>query len=252
MVTIRDFFPDVLETRADSSQSAQVVVLGMFGQSPRIEDQFLDVPISPQALAMVSRTKRVVKNHDPSARGVEPVLYGLQGKIVRVAFPRLVPQRSQVSYGILRVDGEDSSPGKRTEIVHDMTTTAQKNFDDGYSTRLTRTVARVALKMASAEGIGIGARAAVGGNNKDSTQAVGFVISALARIFAIATEEADKRSWRTLPDHIQLIRVSLKPGEHRLRFEARDRQDRQVGLVTERTVTLREGQTYFLTPYTPF
>jgi len=113
-------------------------------------------------------------------------------------------------------------------------------------------VARVAVKMASAEGIGIGAGAAVGGKNKDAKQAVGLIVSALARIFAIATEEADKRSWRTLPDQIQMSRISLNPGEHVLRFEARDHQDRQVGLMTERTVTLREGETYFFTPYSPF
>jgi len=139
-------FSGITNSPAFSSQKAHVVVLGMFGHAPRVEDQFLDVPISAQALGLVLQTKRVVqKNTEPAARGVESLLYGLQGQVVRVALPTLVPQRSQVSYGILYVKGDDSSPGYQTELVNDMTATAKKNFDDQYPRILARTVARVAL-----------------------------------------------------------------------------------------------------------
>ncbi|MEC4673281.1 MAG: hypothetical protein VST68_03755, partial [Nitrospirota bacterium] len=163
----------------------------------------------------------------------------------------LVSGQSQVAYGTLQVNGETSSE-YRTELVHNMTATAQKNLDDRYPSILARTVARVAVKMATAEGIGIGAGAAAGGKDKEKGQAVRLIVSALARIFAIGTEEADKRSWRTLPDQIQVARVPLRPGDYVLRFEPRDQQGRPLGSVTERHLTLSAGETYFLMPYSPF
>ena len=244
-------FPNIMEQATISEAQAQVVVLGLFGRAPRLADQFLDVPISGQALGLVLQTKRVVGRNKSQARGVESLLYGLQGQVVRVALPTLVPGGSQVAYGTLQVTGDTVSK-YRTELVQNVTATAQKNLDDRYPTILARTVARVALKMATAEGIGIGAGAAAGGKDKETAQAVRLIVSALARIFAIGTEESDKRSWRTLPDQIQVARVTLHPGDYVLRFEPRDRQGRQLGSVTEQHLSLRAGETYFLIPYSPF
>jgi hypothetical protein len=36
----------------------------------------------------------------------------------------------------------------------------------------------------------------------------------LFNIASIVTEEADKRSWRTLPDKIQMSRILLPPGNY--------------------------------------
>ncbi|MEC4674834.1 MAG: hypothetical protein VST68_11660, partial [Nitrospirota bacterium] len=141
-------FPTVVEQATTSDGQAQVIVLGLFGRAPRLADQFLDVPISAQALGLVLQTKRVVGRNESQARGVESLLYGLQGQVIRVALPTLVSGQSQVAYGTLQVSGETSSE-YRTELVHNMTATAQKNLDDRYPTILARTVARVAVKMAT-------------------------------------------------------------------------------------------------------
>ena len=245
-------FPDIVVEAMPSEGQAHVVVLGLFGRAPRLADQFLDVPISAQALGLVLQTKRVIGRNESKARGVEPLLYGLQGQVIRVALPTLLPGESQIAYGTLHVTGGEISSEYRTELVHNMTATAQKNLDDRYPEVMVRTVARVAAKMATAEGIGIGAGAAAGGKDKDTGQTVRLIVSALARIFAIATEEADKRSWRTLPNYIQEARLTLQPGDYVLRFEPRDHQGRLLGSVNEQHVSLLPGETYFLTTYSPF
>jgi len=39
-------------------------------------------------------------------------------------------------------------------------------------------------------------------------------VGGIARVFALATEEADIRSWRMLPGEIQLARIWLEPGDY--------------------------------------
>jgi hypothetical protein len=75
---------------------------------------------------------------------------------------------------------------------------------------------------------------------------VGLVVGLLTKGMAIASEEADKRSWRTLPDEIQIARAWLPAGEY-------DAHIRTVGHSAEsmlpgarEPIVLREGETKFL------
>ena len=92
--------------------------------------------------------------------------------------------------------------------IYDIHAVAEKTLADEYDSLVLRAVARTAMKMAAAEGIAIGARAAAGKNNRDW---VGPLVGGLARVFALATEEADIRSWRTLPGEVQFARIWLEP-----------------------------------------
>ena len=77
-------------------QLAQVVVISYNGRAPRKEDQFLDLPISLDALQLVLLNRGFSQSNRHSNRGVDTVLYGLNGRVVRVALPRLIPQKTQV------------------------------------------------------------------------------------------------------------------------------------------------------------
>ena len=88
------------ETKWETSQAlqslAQVVVISYNGRAPRKEDQFLDLPISLDALQLVLLNRGASQSNQPSQRAADSVLYGLNGHVVRVALPRLVPQKTQV------------------------------------------------------------------------------------------------------------------------------------------------------------
>jgi hypothetical protein len=64
-----------------------------------------------------------------------------------------------------------------------------------------------------AEGVRVGVRSAASGQ-RDGGQLVGAIAGALAHIFAVASEEADKRSWATLPDRIHVGRLQVPPGTY--------------------------------------
>ena len=98
-----------------------------------------------------------------------------------------------------------------------------------------KAVARAAFKFSVAEGATRGAQHAVGG---DAGPWVGLAVGLLAKGFAVASEEADKRSWRTLPDEIHLARTWVSPGTFRLQ-----RTPPSGGAVSNKTISVRAGET---------
>ena len=176
------------------------------------------------------------------------MLYGLQGEIVRIALPRVVPQKTRVEYGQVRVVRDGSQETHQTELMNSVTAAAKKNLADRLASVAVRAVARAALKMSAAEGIGYGAGAAA--KDDKTGNLIQAVVSALLKVAAIATEEADKRSWRTLPDEIHVSRFSVSPGSMTLTYQSRGRHGEVIGTPTEYPMTLQPGETRFMTVYT--
>jgi hypothetical protein len=65
---------------------------------------------------------------------------------------------------------------------------------------------------------------------------VGLLVGLLTKGLAVASEEADKRSWQTLPDEIHLARVWVPPGRYQV-------QSQSAGSSTMRTLSLGPGET---------
>ena len=80
------------------------------GRAPRKEDQFLDLPISLDALQLVLLNRGFSQANRHSNRAVDSVLYGLNGRVVRVALPRLVPQKTQVPVDTVSLIPEQGAP----------------------------------------------------------------------------------------------------------------------------------------------
>ena len=48
------------------------------------------------------------------------------------------------------------------------------------------------------------------------------ILGIIANLFAVATERADTRSWRTLPNQIFMVRMPLPAGTHTLKLSFLD------------------------------
>jgi hypothetical protein len=241
----RRLFPD---TKWETSQSlqplAQVVVISYNGRAPRKEDQFLDLPISLNALQLVLLNRGIMQPNRQSNRGVDTVLYGLNGRVVRVALPRLVPQKTQVSVDTVNLIQEEN--GTRvtlsTELVHNVTSMADKALSERMAGITVKALSRAAAKFATAEAITRGSQQLAG---KDAGPWVGLLVGLLTKGFAVASEEADKRSWQTLPDEIHLARVWIPPGRYQVQSSAGGSLDPLKPEVI-RTLFLEPGETAVL------
>ena len=238
-------FPDTRwETSQALQQLAQVVVISYNGRAPRKEDQFLDLPISLDALQLVLLNRGFSQSNRHSNRSVDTVLYGLNGRVVRVALPRLVPQKTHVPVDTVSLIPDNGTRVTlNTELVHNVTALADKALAERMAGITAKTLARAASKFALAEGVTRGAQQAAG---KDAAPWVGLLVGLLTKGLTVASEEADKRSWQTLPDEIHLARVWVPPGRYQV-------QNRLVGdshdpLTPEamRTLSLGPGETAVL------
>ena len=127
--------------------------------------------------------------------------------------------------------------------MYDIQAVAEKNLADGYDSLVLRAVARTAMKMAAAEGLAIGAGAVAG---KNSRNWVGPLVGGLARVFALATEEADIRSWRMLPGEIQLARLWVEPGEYSVGINSKPVSVHDSESPHNQRLQLKTGETQFL------
>jgi hypothetical protein len=238
-------FPD---TRWDTSQSlqqlAQVVVISYNGRAPRKEDQFLDLPISLGALQLVLLNRGFSQPNRQSNQAMDTVLYGLNGRVVRVALPRLVPQKTAVLVDrVSLVSGDGTRVTRNTELVHNVTALADKALSERMAGITAKALARTATKFMVAEGFTRGSQQLAG---KDAGPWVGLLVGLLAKGWAVASEEADKRSWQTLPDEIHLARVWVPPGRYQMENPLALELHDTLQPETTRTLSLGPGETAVL------
>jgi len=223
-------------------QLAQVVLISYNGRAPRKEDRYFDLPISLEALQLVLLNRGMSYSIGRQDRAVDSVLYGLSGRVVRVALPRLIPQKTQVAFETMTLtDVEGGTHSVRSESAQSVTALAEKSLDVRMPAITVKALARAATKFSMAEGAVIGAQLAAG---RDAAPLVGLLVGLMAKGLAVASEEADKRSWRTLPDEIHVARAWVPPGRYRAGIHPSGQGFAVGGL--EQPLDLLPGQTVFL------
>jgi uncharacterized protein len=221
-------------------QLAQVVVISYNGRAPRKEDQFLDLPISLDALQLVLLNRGFSQANQHSNRGVDTVLYGLNGRVVRVALPRLVPQKTHMPVDTVSlIPDNGTGVTVNTELVHNVTALADKALSERMAGITAKALARAATKFAMAEATTRGAQQAAG---KDAAPWVGLLVGLLTKGFAVASEEADKRSWQTLPNEIHLARVWVPPGRYQVQNRLVGESQDPLKPEAMRTLSLGPGE----------
>ena len=238
-------FPDTKWESAQALQQlAHVVVISYNGRAPRKEDQLIDLPISLDALQLVVLNRGIFQPNRYSNRGVDTVLYGLNGRVARVAVPRLITQKMPApidTVSLVQDNGERVTV--KTELVHNVTALAGKALSERIAGITAKALARAATKFALAEGTTRAAQQAAG---NDWGPLVGLVVGLLTKGFAVASEEADKRSWQTLPDEIHLARVWVPPGRYQVQSQLAGGTQHLLIPHGMQTLSLDPGETVVL------
>ncbi len=240
--TYRQAFPDVAwEPASSAQQQAQVVMISYNGRAPRKEDLLLDLPISLDAAQLVLLNRGVFHQPYQRNRVTDSVLYGLNGRVVRVAIPRLVRQKTQVPFEqVTLTNSLGRSVTVRSELAQNVTALADKSLSERLPSITVKALARAATKFAMAEGITRGAQHAAG---RDAAPWVGLLVELLTKGIAVASEEADKRSWQTLPDEIHVARAWVSPGQYHVSIQP---SGHRMMAKDGHAITLVAGQTMFM------
>jgi hypothetical protein len=236
-------FPDVeWQPASVRRQLAQAVMISYNGRAPRKEDRYFDLPISLDALHLVLLNRGFSQLSGRQDPAMDSLLYGLSGQVVRIALPHLVTQKTQVPFETMSLtDGQSRSFTVRSEPAHNLTALAEKSLADRMPAITAKAMARAAVKFSMAEGVVIGAQQAAG---TDAAPWVGLLVGLLAKGLAVASEEADKRSWQTLPDEIHIARAWVPAGQYQVAIQPSGRKAAAGG--AEPLLDLEPGQTAFL------
>lgn len=135
--------------------------------------------------------------------GGDPVL-------LRVAWP--VPGETTAPRGAatVLVDGEERSSSPQVTV--DVSGAVRAARRDGRTLELAKSLLRAVTKLAVAEGI----EEAL----SEEDEVLGEVAGWTARLAGVILERADTRSWHTLPARIEMHRLRVAAGEHRVELAA--------------------------------
>ena len=146
--------------------------------------------------------------------------------LLRVAIPTYTSSPPKIAYMKVQANGQTAN----SEFVEDIEAIAQRTFEEHQGGILLKTIARALLKYIAFK----------------SAEKKGKVAGFLVNLVNVATEKADTRSWLTLPNNIQMARLSLPAGVYDLKLTFYDQFDRVVTNADIPGMTIPENDYTFL------
>lgn len=199
-------------------------VFALVGRGPYKEERS---EIASSAALLVA--DRIVSHN--ASHTLPPTLAPI--KVARVIRP---PNR----ISSIRVD-VDGRPAGTTETIADIGEFAVEQYDAIFPTIVGRAIARRVLK----KGIVYASKEIIQGADHP---AANLAIDAAGVVWE-ATESADTRCWGLLPDRVQVRRVELATGEHRLSLRAVERE--VAGPTYTQDVRIADGRNTYVLAYFP-
>lgn len=170
--------------------------------------------------------------HDGSAPRLREesilVAHPSEPRLVRVSLPTLLQRPTRLSRIRLVADAVQADG----EPVEDVSSSANNWLADQVPGLLARAVTRNV------------ARNEVTRRVEEDNPAIGLLINLIGAFL----ENADTRTWRTLPDRMHLARMRIPPGQTTVRLEIRDGTGRVLA-SQDRDLSLRPGGTAVLTTH---
>jgi len=155
---------------------------------------------------------------------------------VRMAFPKYIP----IKYRVTGIEAfADGLPMVKGETVEDIGQIAEKNLDDRISRVRIRAIVRSVIKFALARKISQQVE-------QSSGELSGWLAKKLLTAASTATELADKRSWRSLPDKIIVLRLPLQEGKHDVNLKFIDSNGSEVTSRILQSLDIKSGKKTFV------
>lgn len=214
--------------------TGELVLLNLNGFSPEKIDHFIEVDFGTgwgyvRSVQTKGDDASQVEQASAMARSVAA------DEQVRIAFPKYIP----VPYRIAAIEATSGYQSARGEVVEDIGSIAVKTLDDRLTRIRVKAIARGIIKYLIAK------KASAAFEEKTGNAAAGWLMKKALTAAATATETADKRSWRSLPDKIIMTRLTLPEGTQavNLRF-----LDASGNTVSEQSIDakIRKGKKTFV------
>ncbi|NTV52750.1 MAG: hypothetical protein HGA76_07045 [Candidatus Firestonebacteria bacterium] len=205
-----EFGTDGVEPGRRPQKQSEVLLVVFDGLMPRKQTRFVEAPVL-----------------DPDHRGY----------MLKVAFPVIKPRNPALQ--AVRVQAEDGSTADGY-VVEPLQEIAIANLNQRIGLITVKAIARAVAKYTAA----VQLRRAT----RTQDQGLNLLVDVASNIYTFATEQADTRCWRSLPNRFGLIRLPLSPGVHQLNVQL---EAFGGGFLPNRTLTveLKKGEKKVLPLY---
>jgi tetratricopeptide (TPR) repeat protein len=219
----------------------EIVVVHYDGPAPVKADSFFEIAFGKawlyvDAIRPQGEEQAQVEQAAAIARSI------LFDEQVRMAFPRYEPAVYQIRSVQAQLEdaGAVVGPAASSELAENVGAIAVACLDDRIIRVRARTIARAAIKYALSQKISQSVE------RNSNNEALGWLTKKALRVASTATELADKRSWRSLPDRIGIVRLSAPAGTHRVRLAFRGPGGEVVETRIISDITVRAGKKTFV------
>ena len=157
----------------------------------------------------------------------------------KISFPRYQDRYSEIVFSRVRISRNGIAHVKETEMVCDLGALAKKILAGHKGAIMAKATIRPLIKYGVEKAVEVPVRERAGDLAAD-------LLGVAGSIYNLATEEADLRTWQSLPNHIRLAYVDLDPGVYDVTVE--DLSDEMV-VIDHKTIEkleLSSGQVKFI------
>ena len=120
---------------------------------------------------------------------------------IKIAYPQFVARNYMVEY----IEANNGDTVYRSAVAEDITKIAVKNLENKNILIAIKAIARATTKFFAGKTL------------VDSTQG-NLLASVMANVYNFASEQADTRSWRTLPARFHVMRMPVTPGKRNIQI----------------------------------
>jgi len=222
-----------------NSSGGELVIIDYNGFSPVKIDNFFEISFG-QGWAYVANMQ--VKGDDEQK--VEQAMSIARSiaaeEQVRMAFPKYVP----VNYQIRKVEAREIKAGAggfaAGSLVEDIGAIAEKSLDDRINRVRAKTIARAVIKFVLSRKI----TQSVEKNNNELTT---WLVKKAFAVASAVMEQADKRSWQSLPDKIFIVRLPMSEGKHSVQLNFLDQRGLTIKTQVLDNIQIKAGKKTFVT-----
>ncbi len=205
---------------AQKSNSGELVIVNYNGLSPKKIDSIVEMSFY-KAWPYFTSAKIESNEQEQAQKVISAVQAGFSDSYIKIAFPQYKRYENKISsFVVEEVNFENKenalqySSYEASDIGTLLINALQKEAASTYGKTIARAVGRFVLAKVVAD--------QVRQHETKGTYGLGLITNSVLNITNSLLEKADKRSWRTLPEEINMSRIYLPEGIHTLNIKYLD------------------------------
>jgi hypothetical protein len=160
--------------------------------------------------------------------------------ITKFSFPRYQDRYSDVNSSRVKVVSGGVAQVKETEIVCDLGKLAKEILEGKKASIYAKAGIRPLLKYGATKALEIPAQ-------REGGDIAASLVGIAGSIYSLATEEADLRSWQSLPNHIRMTYFDVNPGTYEIVVEDLAEDNVVASRNAIQIVNVKAGDKKFIT-----